>query len=370
MRIMAMLMVIVLHALGHGGVLDGYAIGSVGSWFFSIIEFMAYIAVNLFVMISGYFGINSHMKRNRIIHIVMQVEFYSILGMILARFCFHRPIGLADLVKGIFPITSGRYWFASAYVVLIILSPILNYLIQSMKYIQLKRTVFLLLALFVVIPTLFPWSSSVLTRGNDFVWFITLYVIAAYLKLSETHSSNMCKMFENNLSVKQYILTWLCISVAGGVSRIFIGVVTKEVLGQVRGVGVFYRYNSIPVVLATICMFKAFRKLEIKSRKVSEYILYLSSGAFGVYLLTDNPYIRMPLWNYIHLIRLIPYGILPTLAGVAIITLLFYLIGIGIEWLRVKVFKILKVEQLVGKMIDCMISFLLKCRNCLILSSK
>ena len=156
----------------------------------------------------------------------------------------------------------------------------------------------------------------------------------------------------------------------GGVSRIFIGVVTKEVLGQVRGVGVFYRYNSIPVVLATICMFKAFRKLEIKSRKVSEYILYLSSGAFGVYLLTDNPYIRMPLWNYIHLIRLIPYGILPTLAGVAIITLLFYLIGIGIEWLRVKVFKILKVEQLVGKMIDCMISFLLKCRNCLILSSK
>ena len=57
LRIISMLAIVLLHVLGHGGVLDtiGNRFGTdyAVAW---ILEFIAYPAVNVFVLISGFVG--------------------------------------------------------------------------------------------------------------------------------------------------------------------------------------------------------------------------------------------------------------------------------------------------------------------------
>ena len=87
LRLVSMLMVVTLHTLGHGGVLNmaaeraasgrvtNYAI----AWLF---EILAYGAVNIFVMITGYAYAKSKYKFSGLFVMWLQVFFYS-LGIYL-----------------------------------------------------------------------------------------------------------------------------------------------------------------------------------------------------------------------------------------------------------------------------------------------
>lgn len=94
LRIIAMLMVITLHALGHGGILATYDFGTVGYFFFWLIEVTCYGAINVFVLITGYFMVNVQMKLSRIVKFIVQVEFFSLLSFFLVRFVFHAECSL------------------------------------------------------------------------------------------------------------------------------------------------------------------------------------------------------------------------------------------------------------------------------------
>ena len=200
LRITAMFMVTVLHALGHGGVLEQYTFASFGYIFFWSVETLCYVAVNLFVLITGYFMVTSEVKPSRILKLMIQVEFYSLLCLALAKFVFHRGITLEELIRSIFPITGGEYWFASAYVILILLVPLLNRLIHSINQKEHFRTVVLLLTVFSIIPTFAFWSRNLLTGGTNFIWFIVLYFVASYIRL-----------YHDKQSTKKYpFAKWTC----------------------------------------------------------------------------------------------------------------------------------------------------------------
>ena len=62
LRIVSMLMVVVLHVLGQGGVLKTSTPLSIGYSVAWILEIAAYCAVNCYALISGYVGVNSKFK--------------------------------------------------------------------------------------------------------------------------------------------------------------------------------------------------------------------------------------------------------------------------------------------------------------------
>lgn len=55
MRCISMMMVVCLHFLDFGGILRSLELGSFAYYFFYMIEAVAIVAVNLFVMLTGYF---------------------------------------------------------------------------------------------------------------------------------------------------------------------------------------------------------------------------------------------------------------------------------------------------------------------------
>lgn len=62
LRIISMLMVVTLHFLGHGRVLENVRLFSSNFFVAWMIESLAYVTVNCFVLISGYFLVNSKFR--------------------------------------------------------------------------------------------------------------------------------------------------------------------------------------------------------------------------------------------------------------------------------------------------------------------
>lgn len=55
LRILSMLMIVCLHIMNHGGLLDTVVPYTVNYYLFYVIEIFSYVAVNVYVLISGYF---------------------------------------------------------------------------------------------------------------------------------------------------------------------------------------------------------------------------------------------------------------------------------------------------------------------------
>ena len=261
LRVISMLMVITLHSLGRGA-LKYYETIGVGYALFWFMETLSYVAVNVFVLISGYFMIKQKAKPLKIVKLLFQIEFYSLICLVIAKLVFHEQINLKDLIYIFFPFTSNTYWFASSYAILLVISPFLNKAILSMERRQHLTVICVLLILFCVIPSFTFWSYNLLSGGYDFVWFTVLYFIASYIRLYSKEEASPSKK-------NKYILSYFAVSALCLVIRIIFEKITSLVLSQPHG-GLFYIYNSIFIFPASLCLFMAFKNLEIKNKFISK----------------------------------------------------------------------------------------------------
>ena len=125
LRIVSMLFVILFHINLNvilrnpetSNFLNYFAIG--GNALFAV-------AVNCFVLISGYFGI--HYKMRSFLGLFFQTEFYSVVVLIAAILLIGYQF---TIPSGLLPFHPSGLWFIPVYVLLYILSPILNQLVQS-----------------------------------------------------------------------------------------------------------------------------------------------------------------------------------------------------------------------------------------------
>lgn len=338
LRVIAMLMILTLHALGHGDVLAQYDFGSLGYIFWKVIEALCEVAVNVFVLITGYFMVNSKFEPSRIIKLFLQVECFSIACLAVDKFVFHQTLGLQAFIYTFFPFTSGAYWFVSAYVVLILFVPLLNKLIKSMDKQQHFISIILLTVLFSVIPTFMFWSKDILGNGYNFIWFIVLYFIASYIHLYEIGDRVKSNSFK-------YLVMYILLSEGGNIINLIIGTVSMLVLGEPRGEALFLDYNSITVFPASVCLFMTFKNMKIENKTLSRISISLGAVCFGVYLVTDNPLLRKPLWKLLNLSRYCGCGIF-TLFSIFIVMVILFVVGCCIEWIRVMVFRGIGIEKL------------------------
>lgn len=339
LRIVAMLMVIILHTLGHGGVLAAYDFGSVGYILFWFIEVVCYGAVNIFVLITGYFMINMQMKLSRIIKLVIQVEFFSLLSFLVARFVFHVEYTLQDVILAVFPLTGNEYWFASAYVILLTLIPLINYLIHHMNKKQLIMETLLLIFVFSFISTFFPWSrNGAWTGGYSFIWFVVVYFIGACVQVCGGDHSN----------TQQWIIIFVSLSVIHLLIRLVIGYVSLKVLGHEAGVGIFSSYNSLIVLFASVALFMFFKQLQLGNGRIDRIIITLGKWSFGAYLCSDHELIRKPLWKMCDITGKTS-SILDRTIYVVSIVLIIFVVGCLIEGFREKFMRALGCDRLMRK---------------------
>ena len=184
LRIIAMLMIVTLHYNIHADALLQLGVpASKVQIFATVIETFCITGVNVYVLLSGYFLSQTNIKLSRILKLICQVYFYTILISVAMMMVGTYTVGSDDTIyktaQYLFPISSEHYWFVTAYVIMYVLSPVLNAAVNALSRIQLKTVIIGLLIWFCGIKSLVPVMFVTDHAGYDYGWFICLYLIAA-----------------------------------------------------------------------------------------------------------------------------------------------------------------------------------------------
>lgn len=330
LRIICMLYIVILHLLNYGGVLDSLQFNTPQFYLYWFIEALAIVAVNCYILISGYFLIESRFRLKKLIILWGQIFFYSV-GIYIVLVCGGQiAFSLKDLGGAIFPVLTVQYWFVSMYIGMYILSPFLNMAIKSLNQKRHFMCIVVLSLLFSVWATLCPFSTTLnFGDGMGIVWFVVVYFVAAYLRLYYK---------PDNKPGKYVAIYFGLVGLVACSKYLFVmlyQITHLEVLA--RGSSTFYNYNSILVYLAAIALFMAFLNVHIKKGKMASIILKVAPLTFSIYLIHDNNYVRSILWKYINAGAYSYTWYFPMLM-IGII-LIIYMSCSLIEWLRSRLFK-------------------------------
>ena len=333
LRVISMMMVIVLHYLNKGGLLHTVSEDmSKANLVFWLIESLCLCSVNVYVLISGYYMVNSRFSLTKVINTVFRVLFYSVgITLVMLALGLVEDTGeifnLYNLTFLTFPISMGHYWFASSYIMLLLISPVLSWGAKKMSKNSLRTCVILLLTLFCFLKSLLPFVTPYDKQGCDLVWFICIYMFAAYIRL---HGVNLIKsrLAAVILYVFSAIGIWGYLIMAG-----LINIRTENkypnFMERVTD------YNFVFVFLSAVGLFLCFRNLKVKLNPFTRLIVRIAPYTFGVYLLHEHILIAHKwidwfkvqdaygFWRPVHLI---------------VSVLIIFSIGILVDFIREKLF--------------------------------
>lgn len=279
LRILAMFLIVLHHYCVHGG-FDHDAMG-IGVNVF-LVQFLRLgdVGVDLFMVISGYFMIHSKPSVKKGAALLGQVWFYS-----MAFFLIFYAAGRVDWTQGeflrnFFPTVYRQYWFFTAYIIVYILSPYLNRLLNGMDFRTYTRFLVTVLVLWSLIPTVFDkhqYDSNLF--GNELIQLGMLYAVGGYIRLYR----------------ERFDRRWLrCALTPVCVGLMFLSTVLLDTTGHMDYSTYLYDRPSILTIGAAVGLMLIFLNLKpFHSRLING----VSACTFGVYLIHDNNFVRPFLWG-------------------------------------------------------------------------
>lgn len=334
LRIFSMLMIVSLHVLFRGGALENINQVNINFTFAWLLEAIAYTSVDMFVLITGYLCIDKCFKSKRILQIITITLFYSWIFLILQVLIFKDYKNINSLITSILPISTGHYWFVTTYILLAIFYPFINKGIENISLISYRIIILLGIVCFSIIPTFMPLSdiNISLNGGTNLLWFIVLYLIGGYIR---KFGANMSSISSFKIALVNIIIVFS--------SKIIVFMLTTRIIGREIGSAVWYHHNSIFILLASIFIFIGF--INLNNKQPSKLILKFSKLAFGVYIIHENIYIKEIIWPLV-----VKYQELNKLYWpifVIFIILVIYLSCSFIEYIRLKLFELIRINNFI-----------------------
>lgn len=282
LRIIAMLMVLLLHAtLETFGYARVAAITHAPMRWLGLLTTasMCMVCVNVFVLITGWFG--TTFKSQGFWRIIGECTFVS-LSMFLLLHLLGEPLPtrLFDYLKAIW-----SYWFVRAYVLLYVFTPVLNSFVEQATQKQLRN--FLLLFYALSIPLSFV--SSDLSRGFSTVSFFGLYLLGRYLRL---YLSATTAQYSKSKVLLPYLISTIALSLLAWGSAFF------SIPFHNWFIPFFSAYSNPFVIIGACSLLLFFTKLQFTSKCIN----WLAAGSFAAYLTHQQCYVRP---HYFELIRFI-----------------------------------------------------------------
>lgn len=345
-KVAAMCMVVTLHVFSHGGVIGGSEALTGAHWYAcNFIKYLCFGAVNCFVLISSYFLSKAHLRAKRAVSFVLQVLFYSVaLYLVAVAIGEIEPTDGEQLTKAVFPLSTSQYWFASSYIGLYLLSPLLNSGIRGLSRRQHLASTVILLVMTAVLPGIFPFADTwKVERGYSLIWFIALYVLAAYIGKYHDWVFEGGARDPSGTGRKKKVrygigagALWVALSAISVLICRFFPKWMPGVYGAGR-ISSLLAYNSVMALMLSLSIVAFFGAIRWKHSGTRKAVGLLATLSFGVYLLSDFPKLRVFLWQgllnpaqYVNQITLYPYMV----CCVAVI----FVAGIAVEYLRKRVF--------------------------------
>ena len=311
LRIIAILLVLLLHAdffALSGPSVNEIESNTIDSTLRILFQTICIAAVDIFVMISGWFGIKPTFKG--FINLIFQTLYYAILIYAICVVCGFESITFTG-IKDIILATSGN-WFIKSYILLYILAPILNAYIESAKRSQLRFTLTCFYIFQFIYGWLFPASSDYLVGGYSPISFIGLYLLARYIRIYEPWPTNKSQKA-------------LCVYLVA----IFIFVTTACVVPSIAfGLNNVYGYNFLTYISPTTIACAVLTVILISKLSISNSLVNrLAKSSFAVYLVFVNPNILSSYGNQFSILHHHYTGVMYWVITILIVLALYALVS-------------------------------------------
>lgn len=267
LRIVAILFIIAHHLLVHG--LNLWSDNQLSNFPLLALDSAFFVGVNVFVLISGYCGIQFRFKK--LLYLYLMCALVGGLCYLGHLYVDHAHIGRSIVYNTIFSISNAPgTWYIQSYIFLMLAAPLLNAGIETLN----KKGHLCAIAAWTLISVYFGWwwQHDVNQDGYNLVNFIWLYIIGGYLK-----------RYWNIHSLRPY--TYLGVyAICSIVNAGF----------YVWSSGYFaWCYNNPFVVIASISLVLFFLSFDFQNK----YVNILAQSTLGVYLIHENCYVSPHLYD-------------------------------------------------------------------------
>ncbi len=334
LRILLALMVIAIHfnapATGH------VALSVTGPMKFLVLPMVAicYPAVNTYVLICGYFSFAKRKNLKQVLNSLFKLWFcllfFSLLGYVISILINENNFNFVVFLKHFLPVSRGVWWYMTVYFVLMLLSPLLNMIVQQLSKKDYLIMMFLALLVCSIIPFFLKFDSKIgLNYGYGLIWFVVLYLTGAGL--------SKYYLKEKKIKYAWYAALWYFVLTF----YLFISAFIYNHIGMHEYTSAMY--NSIVVYGQSVSLFVLFFVIDVKDLKLSKIISFIAGLSLAAYILHCQEDIGPALWKltepykYADSIKLIPLFLE--------IVLGMFFAAIIIEYIRKRVFNFRNFEN-------------------------
>ncbi|WP_269153777.1 acyltransferase [Limosilactobacillus balticus] len=262
LRIVLILMIIMLHYNNSamGGALANIHNGTFPYYFVHFTESLSSVAVNTFILITGYFSYNKNKifisKISRLVLLMifwgLSLSLFTMLVLNPVLFTIHNCLKMVKMAIS--------QWFVIIYSILYLLIPYINIIVRTLSKKNYQKLLMIAIFFFYIWPTFYTSTTSN-DAGYGIVNFVCLYLIGAYIRKFQAGKVAMWK------SLSIYIM---------------FSIITMVFSFRFENA---WNYNSIFVLGGAIALFEFFISLKIKYNPL---INKLASFTFSVYLINVN----------------------------------------------------------------------------------
>lgn len=279
-----------------------------------LVNSLVVVAVNTFVLISGYFSIKIKMKS--ILSFLVQTEFYAVLAIVF--YIIYSYVCSTSVSKGIIlnltPFNPIGLWFVPCYAMLLFISPLLNWICKDKK------------AHFVVLTMVFARGVILYIligyEGYSIANFILMYLIGRWIALYPNKLTKMRSCWITSLLIVSVCMTFVL--ALWWINRGH-DIADKKI----------FAYSSPIVIMSSVLLFILFKNLTLSK----QWINLVAPSVLSVYLFHENGLVK----NFIyikplrHIIAIVPSDFISYLCVVLYGLILFAIVIIFDRFVRIKI---------------------------------
>ncbi len=345
-RIVSMLLIVCLHVLGRGGVYPHTVPQSANYYVAWYLETIAVCSVNCYALISGYANIKSGFKFRRILYLWLEVLFITVSTTAIFAAFGGVEITKDQWLTAFFPLINREYWYFNAYMILFFFIPVMN---KGIAALTQKQHLIILCCLF-ALTTLgtFIGNRDIFNLGGGYtaIWLLVLYIFGAYFRL------HGIPKFANP-GVCLLIFFGSCTAAWGQKmlieSSVANGLIAADAPLAGRA-GALISYVSPFTVLMALSLLCLFGQVKIRTRLGAFLVKNLAKASFGVFLVHVGTMVWGVMYN--HWVDYAALNVWAMTGAVLGTVLAVYLICSAYSILRIQLFKLLHIHQMIDLVCD------------------
>lgn len=283
------------------------------------------IGIALFFIISAWFLAKKSASLRSCIHKIWMLElellFWGIVGIIAEVIISPATVTDQTYLNGIFPLTRGTWWYASAYALFLLFLP---FVLDGLRNLGKHRHKQLCIIMIGAWGFLSFVPGAALDIGLNVIGFYYVFTLITYYRWYMNPISVRSAAVILAISLALIIAWNLCMEQiwhdpTDGSMASYVLVVDRE--------------WSLPVLAASFSLFVLCNAWDMHSLVINK----VAAAAFGVYLITDQPFARVMLWQKVFPLEMV-YSHATWLLRFVLIVAVVFIVATLVELLRKQAF--------------------------------